>query len=213
MPRLVEGALRRAPPKILVSAWSCVSRNGFDATLMDDVILLAEWARRWARLPQSDGELIRRLVDYPPLNLFSVMVKHPDLLGEWMPLTTRVTNGVLPAADRELVTLRTALRCGSRYEWDQHAPVALAAGLTESDLSRIVNGPEGTGWSSAQKALLRCVDELHAMSVVSDATWREPADQYDERQLIELVILIGHYHEVAFVLNALHGSASDRRPP
>jgi alkylhydroperoxidase family enzyme len=114
----------------------------------------------------------------------------------------RVTNGVLPAADRELVTLRTALRCGSRYEWDQHAPVARAAGLSESDLARIVNGPGDFGWSSAQRALLRCVDELHAMSTVTEVTWQESA-HYDERQLIELVILVGHYHEVAFVLNAL----------
>ncbi|MCU1679950.1 MAG: hypothetical protein JWQ81_689 [Amycolatopsis sp.] len=155
------------------------------------------------RLPRSDGELTRRLADHPPLNLFSVLVKHPDLLEDWLPLAMRVTNGVLPAADRELVTLRTALRCGSRYEWDQHAPVARAAGLSESDLARIVNGPGDFGWSSAQRALLRCVDELHAMSTVTEVTWQELAAHYDERQLIELVILVGHYHEVAFVLNAL----------
>lgn len=155
------------------------------------------------RLPQSDGELTRRLTDHPPLNLFSVLAKHPDLLEAWLPLAALVTDGVLPAADRELVTLRAALRCGSRYEWDQHAPIALAAGLTEGDLARIVNGPGDTGWTPVRKALLRCVDELHAMSTVSEATWRELAEHYDERQLIELVVLVGHYHEVAFVLNAL----------
>jgi len=82
-------------------------------------------------------------------------------------------------------------------------PVGLSAGLSAADLTRIVNGPDDLGWSGRQKALLRCVDELHAMSTITEAIWRELAEHYDERQLIELVMLVGHYHEVAFVLNAL----------
>jgi len=155
------------------------------------------------RMPRSDGDLARRFAERPPLNLFAVLVRHPDLFEAWLPLALQVTDGSLSAADRELVTLRTALRCGSRYEWDQHAPVALAAGLRAADLARAVNGPDDLGWSARQKALLRCVDELHEMSTVTEATWRELAEHYDERQLIELVMLVGHYHEVAFALNAL----------
>jgi alkylhydroperoxidase family enzyme len=135
--------------------------------------------------------------------LFSVLVKHPDLFEAWLPLALRITNGVLPAADRELVTLRTAIQCGSRYEWDQHAPVALAAGLSPADLDRIVNGPDDAGWSPSQRALLRSVDELHAMSTITESTWDELGAHYYDRQLIELVMLVGHYHEVAFTLNAL----------
>lgn len=155
------------------------------------------------QLPRSGGELVERLAQRPPLNLFSVLVKHADLFEAWLPLAMRITNGVLPPADRELVTLRTAIQCGSRYEWDQHAPVGLAAGLSPADLDRIVNGPDDAGWSPSQRALLRCVDELHAMSTITESTWDELGAHYDHRQLIELVLLVGHYHEVAFTLNAL----------
>ncbi|HEY2057371.1 MAG TPA: MBL fold metallo-hydrolase [Amycolatopsis sp.] len=164
---------------------------------------LDERAAGLIRLPQAGGELTERLLQRPPLNLFSVLVKHPDLFEAWLPLALRITGGSLPGADRELVTLRTAIHCGSRYEWDQHAPVGIAAGLRAGDLARIVNGPDDAGWTPKQKALLRCADELHAMSTVTESTWDELAEHYDERQLIELVMLVGHYHEVAFTLNAL----------
>jgi glyoxylase-like metal-dependent hydrolase (beta-lactamase superfamily II)/alkylhydroperoxidase family enzyme len=166
----------------------------------------AEWDQRTADLLRpapSGGALVQRLAEHPALNLLAVMARHPDLFATWMPLAMRITDGLLPPVDRELVTLRTALRCGSGYEWDQHASVGLSVGLTTADLDRIVNGPADLGWSPLQRALLRCVDELHAQSTISDATWRELAEHYDERQLIELVLLVGHYHEVAFVLNGL----------
>ncbi|MFJ4653404.1 MBL fold metallo-hydrolase [Nocardia sp. NPDC088792] len=165
---------------------------------------LDERAANLVRLPPSGGDLAQRLGQHPPLNLFSVLVRQPDLFEAWLPLAMRISDGSLPAADRELVVLRTALRCGSRYEWQQHAPVALAVGLGEADLRRIVNGPDASGWTAQHKALLRCVDELHAMSTISEATWQELAEHYDEPQLVELVMLVGHYHQVAFVLNALH---------
>jgi alkylhydroperoxidase family enzyme len=44
---------------------------------------------------------------------------------------------------------------------------------------------------------------LHRDSCISDDTWRALASDYSERQLIEVCALVGHYHLVAFLLNAL----------
>src|SRR5579859_6836350 len=52
-------------------------------------------------------------------------------------------------------------------------------------------------------ALLRAVDELHRDAAISDETWSRLSASYDEQQLIELCMLIGHYHMVAFTLNSL----------
>jgi alkylhydroperoxidase family enzyme len=49
----------------------------------------------------------------------------------------------------------------------------------------------------------RCADELYDVSSVSDETWQVLAANYDERQLIELIMLVGHYHLVCFAANAL----------
>jgi alkylhydroperoxidase family enzyme len=46
-------------------------------------------------------------------------------------------------------------------------------------------------------------DELHDHSRISDGTWAELAAGYDEQQLIEVCMLVGNYHLVAFTLNSL----------
>jgi len=107
----------------------------------------------------STGGLADRQRNAPPLNIFATLARHPDLFAAWMPLVWQLNDGVLPAADREIVILRTALRCGAHYEWDQHAPVAHAVGLLSSDLAAIVRGPADAHWAPRQRALLRLVDE------------------------------------------------------
>jgi hypothetical protein len=49
----------------------------------------------------------------------------------------------------------------------------------------------------SMKAILRAVDELHGDAMISDATWQTLAKQLDERQLIELPIIVGQYQTVA----------------
>jgi len=52
-------------------------------------------------------------------------------------------------------------------------------------------------------AMLRAVDELHYDACVSDDTRAILAAHLDERQLIEVPILVGQYHIVCFTLNTL----------
>ena len=50
--------------------------------------------------------------------------------------------------------------------------------------------------------MLRAADELHEDSRISDVTWRVLAETLDPEQLIEVTIVVGHYHMVAFGLNS-----------
>jgi alkylhydroperoxidase family enzyme len=59
------------------------------------------------------------------------------------------------------------------------------------------------GWSAEDEALLHAADELHEASVISDPTWDALAARFDDQQLIELCMLVGQYHLVAFALNSL----------
>jgi 4-carboxymuconolactone decarboxylase len=43
---------------------------------------------------------------------------------------------------------------------------------------------------------------LHARAKIADDTWALLADSYDERGLLEIAMLVGHYHMVAFALNS-----------
>ena len=112
-----------------------------------------------------------------------------------------LSRGTLPARDRELLILRTAVRCGSSYEWGQHVRISLAIGVDRASIDRVSEGPGADGWSEHEAALLSAVDELHDRSAVSDATWATLARSYEERQLIEATMLVGQYHMVAFALN------------
>jgi alkylhydroperoxidase family enzyme len=50
---------------------------------------------------------------------------------------------------------------------------------------------------------MAAADQLHARNTVDDAAWQDLAERYDEAQLIEIVALVGYYHQVAYLLNAL----------
>ena len=130
--------------------------------------------------------------------------RHPRLFRTWLRFSaTLMLRGDLPAADRELVTLRTAWRCGSWYEWAQHARLAHRAGLGDDDVARVANGAAAPGWGPRQRLLLRATDELHDVRVISDHTWRGLAAELTDRQLIELCLLVGHYEMLAMALNSL----------
>ncbi len=136
-------------------------------------------------------------------NLYLTLVRHPGLMRRWLPFGGKLLAGKLPARDRELLILRTGWHCQAPYEWGQHVLIGRDAGLTDSELSRVRSGPDADGWSEGDALLLRAADALHAASTIDDALWARLAERYDEAQLIEIPMVVGHYHLVSFVLNSL----------
>jgi 4-carboxymuconolactone decarboxylase len=138
------------------------------------------------------------------LNIFRTLARHPELFQAWGPFGGYLlTRAALPFEERELLILRTGLNCGSPYEWGQHARIAVNGGISRETVDRVAAGPDAEGWTDRQAALLRAADELHADNVISDATWGSLAAELDERQLIEVCMLVGQYHLVAFMLNSV----------
>lgn len=136
-------------------------------------------------------------------HIFATLVRHPGLFRRWLPFGGKLLSGKLPARHRELLILRTGWRCQAEYEWAQHVRIALAVGCTDEDVTRVQGGPDAVGWSPFESALLRAADELHDDACITDATWALLAGEYDERQLIEVPMVVGHYHLVSFTLNSL----------
>jgi alkylhydroperoxidase family enzyme len=136
------------------------------------------------------------------LNIFTTLLRHPRLFRRWVTFGGVLLDGALPARDRELLILRTAIHCGSDYEWGQHLRLARSAGISDAEIARVVEGPDA-GWSEHESALLRAADELHEKSCISERTWTTLARVFDERQLIEVPMVVGQYHLVAFTLNSL----------
>ena len=138
-------------------------------------------------------------------NLFNTLIRHPGLFRRWLPFGGKLLVGLLPDRDRELLILRTAWHCGSDYEWTQHVRIAGAAGVTPEEMERLraSDAPNDPALAPFDATLITAVDELHESSCLGDATWATLAERYDERQLIEVPMVVGHYHLLAFTLNSL----------
>jgi alkylhydroperoxidase family enzyme len=160
--------------------------------------------------PEEQDEQAKELLDgiragnAPASNIFATLVRNPGLFRRWLPFGGKLLGGgKLPARDRELLILRTGWLCDAEYEWAQHREISKAIGISDEEIARVREGPDAPGWEPFDAALLRAADELHADARIGDDTWAGLAATYDEQQLIEVPMLVGHYHMVAFTLNSL----------
>lgn len=112
-------------------------------------------------------------------------------------------NGALARRDAELAILRTSWLCGAPYEWGEHVVQGKSAGLGEKEIERIIIGSASRGWSARDRAILLAAEELHDGAMISDRTWKTLAKSFDDKQLFELVVLIGQFTMVAYFQNAL----------
>jgi alkylhydroperoxidase family enzyme len=168
-----------------------------------------------ARTAEQRELLARVDVDGPlgEANVFTTLVRAPGLFGRWLSFGGALLRGTLPARDRELLILRTAANCVSPYEWGQHVRLGRHAGLSDAEVARVAAGPDAPGWSDEDAALLRVADELHATCTLSDEGYGALTARYDETQLIEALLVVGHYHLLAMALNALGVAPDEGLPP
>lgn len=135
-------------------------------------------------------------------DVFTLMNRNPRLFWAWLFFASRLMPwGKLPAATREMIILRTAWNCRSRYEWGQHVEIALRTGVTDDEIIAISRGPDAFA-EDVSRALMRACDEMIADKCISDATWQTLSARYSEKLLIEIMILIGHYEMLAGFLNS-----------
>jgi 4-carboxymuconolactone decarboxylase len=139
--------------------------------------------------------------DGRPLNIFATLARHRELFSSFSKLgTVLLFKGVLPARERELVILRVGWRSGSEYEYGQHTVIGRDAGLTETEIDRLVTD-DLDAWSDDDRTLIRLADELCATDDVSDHVWEALAARWDEQALLELLMLAGFYRLVSGFLN------------
>ncbi len=156
--------------------------------------------------------LAGRVAGTEPPALFTVLGRARGLFRGWLHFAARLMpGGRLPRRDSELVILRVAMLAHSDYELAHHRRLARRVGVSEAELERVAEGPEAPGWSERERLLLRATDELCELHDVTDETWAELSRQLDERRLIELLLLVGHYRMLATTLRALRIRPDRRR--
>jgi alkylhydroperoxidase family enzyme len=141
-----------------------------------------------------------------PLALFRTWAKHLPLGTALRPIGRLVlSEGSLDPRDREILILRVCAVCEAEYEWGVHVvsyPPRLGI-RPETVQATVTAGPEDPVWSPREGLIVRLADQLHETSRLSSDLWQELAAEWSEEQLLEMLVIAGFYHAVAYTVNAL----------
>lgn len=133
------------------------------------------------------------------------LCRYPELWQSLMNVTAEIQGPrcTLDPRDRKLAILRTGWLCQAPYEFGEHVEQARRSGFTEAEIDGIVEGSSASAWTAHERAVLSLVEELHVDAMVSDATWVQLSARLDERQMFELLVVVGQFTATAYFQNAL----------
>ncbi len=141
--------------------------------------------------------------DAPPMPpILGLLARHPSIAGGWLSYNGALLDGgVLDARTRELLILAVVRRAESSYLWQEHARIARTADVTDDEIQAIERRTSDS-FAGRDRTLLQAVDELLDQQVVAHATWTSLAEHFDERELLEVLFVVGTYACLAMVLNS-----------
>ncbi|MFF0528546.1 carboxymuconolactone decarboxylase family protein [Nocardia amikacinitolerans] len=149
-------------------------------------------------------QVLSRAAGTPDAHLFSTLGRTKGLFRGWLHYSGRLMpGGRLPRYESELVIIRVAHLRSCEYEMDHHIRLGRRVGVTQEILERLRTGPADPAWNAKHRALLEAVDQLVTTRDIDDATWTRLAEHYDERGLIEIVLLVNQYEGLASTITAL----------
>jgi 4-carboxymuconolactone decarboxylase len=155
-----------------------------------DVFAVLEGRR--GREQGSENHVIKTFAQHPALAVpFLVFNRH--LLG----------TSTVPVRLRQLAILRVAWTRRAPYMWASHMRLSLTLGLSPDDFEAVKIGPEAPGWSEAERAVLRAVEQLRDESDLDDAAWDALARHFDRRQMMDFLFTVGAYLLLALAFNAM----------
>jgi 4-carboxymuconolactone decarboxylase len=101
---------------------------------------------------------------------------------------------------RELAILRTAKDCHSVYEWTQHVPAARHVGLTDEQIRAVDAWQDALCFSDVERLVLEFTDEVNTSVKASRETLEALKQHLSPGEIIELLIIIGHWRQTASIL-------------
>jgi alkylhydroperoxidase family enzyme len=153
----------------------------------------------------------------PPILLFRTFARNPAMaesMRGWgaYELSKRLS---LSMRDREIVIDRTCARRDCEYEWGVHvAFFADRVGFTAAQVTSLTHGhADDPCWTDERdRLLIAAVDALCRDATIDDALWARLAAHLGEAELLDLLLLCGWYHAIAFAANAARVPLEDGAP-
>ncbi len=128
--------------------------------------------------------------------LFRVAEKLGPAIGAFnLVMATGIT---VPPLERELVTLAVLFLQRGEYEIAQHREVAKMMGIPEAKVQAVEEERYGDPmFSERERALLAFARQVVRSVRVDDLVYNAVAAFYDDRQIVELTVVIGNYMMLA----------------
>jgi alkylhydroperoxidase family enzyme len=152
----------------------------------------------------------------PPIALFRLFAHNEpmtDAMYGWgsYELSRRLS---VSLRTRELVIDRVTARLGCEYEWGVHvAFYAEPARFTSEQVRSLTHGlPADPCWDNDDRVVLRLVDALIDTADIDDHLWAELSSQFSAPELLDLILLTGWYHAIAFAANAARAPLEELAP-
>ncbi|KAI6782073.1 carboxymuconolactone decarboxylase [Emericellopsis cladophorae] len=163
----------------------------------------------------EDAAIVQRMQDRRaprPLQSLDLALLHsPPVADGWNTFLGAVrTKTSIPADLRELAISRVAVCNRAWYEWKHHAPLAVAAGVSQQGMEIVkveerLEGDvkEGSDLSEKQWAVLVYADEMTRDVHVKDATFERLKGLFTDQEITEITATIACYNMVSRFLVAL----------
>lgn len=140
------------------------------------------------------------------INVYRTLLNSPPLAGTWFDHLNAVRwETTLTGRLRELAIIRIGHLTNAAYILRQHVPrLALADGVSEAECADLADWRASDLFSEAERAALAYTDAMTRDIDVPDDVFDALASHFtDERQIVELTVLIGTYNMHSRVLQAL----------
>ncbi len=139
------------------------------------------------------------------INVYRLLLHSPPIAASWFEHLNAVRwKTTLPGRMRELLIIRIALINRVDYVIAQHVPkLALADGVSPAECEALRNWEALDCFSAQERAALAYADAMTRDVAVSDGVFAAVRKHFDERQIVELSVLIGTYNMHNRVMLAL----------
>lgn len=136
------------------------------------------------------------------MNIFKMMAHSDISVREFIRLGNRLLmKAHLEHHFRELAILRIAQLLGARYEWAQHVPIAIGAGVSKKQIKELEKWRKSSLFDDKEKTILQYTEEVVSDSQPKNETFAAASRFLDRPSLVELTLSVGYWSMVAKFLN------------
>jgi alkylhydroperoxidase family enzyme len=130
------------------------------------------------------------------INVYKTLLHTPDIASVWLDLVNAVRwKTDLDGRLREIVIVRVGYLNKCAYVVKQHVPViSVPEGLPKEEADTLADWRASKYFNERERAALAYTDAVTRDIDVPDAVFAELRKHFNERQIVELTVLIGCYN-------------------